>query len=501
VVSFSQISPTRRIPLFVAEFSASPQAPVADFVNPSIVLAQKTPAASAVVGQRYRISMEGQAADLFGAGSPAHLMCRAFLAQHPTGTLYCAAQTDATDATAASTTLTFTGPSTAAGTLFLYVGGVLVEVGVTSGMTAAQIATAVAAAINAATALPVTAAAADGVVTVTCKVEGTVGNQVAVAVNALGPAAGQQLPAGVGVTIPSSYTTAQGGIVAMLASGATDPTASAWGTSLGDDAFDDIAFQSDNTTAVDALRTTLAARWNANSAKDGRLYIAKGDSSADLLTYYAARNDERLSVMSFPELAGQLTPAFEIAAAYAGVAARELANDPAAPIQMLPLVGVWPLFANFSDTDRNGLAYDGGATMVVQGSSVFVEFEGTTRRKDEYNARDTSAEDIQIPAIRSRIRRRLGAATRAAYPRHKLATDDTPIAGGQRIVTPRLYAAFLVARAEEMARDGLIEDLDAFKAGLLVERDENNPNRLNSYITPNAINRARVFAMNIAMGG
>lgn len=489
-IPFSQISPTRRIPLFIAEFSAGGTPGAADFVAPSIVLAQKLAAAPAVVGTRYLIGNEGQAAALFGAGSPAHLMCRAFLANHPTAMLYCAAQTDAGAAVAAAGTVTFAGTSTAAGTVSLYVGGVLVSVGIAAGTAAAAVATAVAAEVSAVSALPVTAGAATSVVTLTAKAKGTVGNQITMAVNPLGQAGGQQLPTGITATLSA----------AALTAGATDPLASLWGASLGTDAYDDIAFQTDDSTAVTALLSTVVARWNANSAKDGRIYIAKADSVADFLTYYAGFNDERLSVMSYPETAGWLTPAYEVAAAYAGVAARELANDPAAPIQYSPLVGVWANGANFSDAERDQLAAGGGATAVARNGLVTIEFEGTTRRKDASGVSDNSAEDIQVPAIRSRIRRRLTQATAAAYPRHKLADSDTPIASGQRIVTPAIYAAFLVSQAESMVRDGLIEDLETFKANLVVERDPANPNRINSYITPNAINRARVFATNIAMG-
>ena len=44
---------------------------------------------------------------------------------------------------------------------------------------------------------------------------------------------------------------------------------------------------------------------------------------------------------------------------------------------------------------------------------------------------------------------------------------------------------------------GWIEDVEEWKESLLVERDDTNPSRLNSYVGPNPVNQARVFAMSI----
>ena len=43
--------------------------------------------------------------------------------------------------------------------------------------------------------------------------------------------------------------------------------------------------------------------------------------------------------------------------------------------------------------------------------------------------------------------------------------------------------------------NGLVEDIRAFKANLLVERDPNDPNRVNVLYPPDLINQLRIFAV------
>lgn len=486
--SFTQISPDRRIPIFAAEFAPSGRGVRPSFTQPPIVLAQKLPAASAVVGTRYRVTSPSQAGSLFGRGSPAHLMCRAFLRNHPTAELRCAVQTDAGGSTAATQTLTFTGPATEAGTIFLRIGGELIEVGVASGDTDDDVAAAVVAEVTDNEDLPVTAAVggagSEHIVTLTCKVKGTVGNLVTVSLNALGDEGTEELPAGIGCTL--------GG--ATLASGATDPTASDWVTALGDEGFDVIAFQLADATAVDELKDELDRRWNANVAIDGMVFAAKSDSSADILTYVEARNTEHATVAAYPESAGWLTPAFEVAAAYAGVAARRLAIDPAAPIHLEPLVGVWARGTNFSETERNALANGGAATLVARGGAVYIEFEATTRRQDAFGATDLTYEVIQTPFTLSQIRRRIGYELSRAYPSHKLVDDGTSFGEGQRIVTPGILRGFIASQYRVLITEGLVEGFDEFVEGLIIERDPTNANRVNGYLPPDLANQFRVFA-------
>jgi phage tail sheath gpL-like len=62
-------------------------------------------------------------------------------------------------------------------------------------------------------------------------------------------------------------------------------------------------------------------------------------------------------------------------------------------------------------------------------------------------------------------------------------------------VTPIIIKAELINQYQQDMYDGLVEDLQNFKAHLLVERDPDNPNRLNVLYPPDLINQLRIFAV------
>jgi phage tail sheath gpL-like len=81
------------------------------------------------------------------------------------------------------------------------------------------------------------------------------------------------------------------------------------------------------------------------------------------------------------------------------------------------------------------------------------------------------------------------------FPRHKLADDDTRFGPGQAIVTPKIIKAELIAEYAIDEWNGLVENLREFKNHLIVERDPNDPNRVNVLYPPDLINQLRMFAV------
>lgn len=494
-ISYTQIPASRMIPLFAAEFTTTAPETVGALMKPVVLQGQKLPAAPATVGTPYLLSSNGQAVSLFGAGSPLQRMIRAYLAANPGGSCYAIAQTDAGGATAASRTLTWTGTSTEAGTVKLYIGGQLVEIPVAVGDDGDAVAAAVTTAVTATAAAELPATCSTGttpnehVNTITAKVKGTVGNLISLAVNALGAAGGEELPAGLSVAVSG----------AMLASGATDPTSANWVSALGTDAYSLIGLQFDNSTVVGLLQTELGTRWAASSAKDGVLVVAKIDSKADLLTWGSDLNDEHVSSLGIPESSGWLSPAFELVGSYCGIVARACVGpeDPAASVQMTPMPGLWGRGTNFSDTDRDALANGGIATVLCDNGTCYLELEALSRRTTELGDPETRFQDIQVPLSMSYLRAYYKAKVQTAYPRHKLANDGTPIPGGSKVVTPSIVKAAMIAWYRSLA-GVIVEDVEAFAAAIIVERNATNPNRLDGYIEPNFINRLRVFALQIA---
>ncbi|PLO70217.1 phage tail protein, partial [Klebsiella michiganensis] len=144
-----------------------------------------------------------EAAVYFGYGSVAHLMVVTAISTYAYLDLTVIGVSDASAGVAAAGTLTITGPASSQGVVSLWVGKTRVDVAVSAEDTATTIAAAMKTAIDNQPELPVTAAVASGVLTLTAKNKGTAGNDIRLRAQ----------------TTASGTTTA---IVAM-ASGATDP--------------------------------------------------------------------------------------------------------------------------------------------------------------------------------------------------------------------------------------------------------------------------------------
>ena len=65
----------------------------------------------------------------------------------------------------------------------------------------------------------------------------------------------------------------------------------------------------------------------------------------------------------------------------------------------------------------------------------------------------------------------------------------------QRLRPAGSSKAELIAQYSAMEAEGLVENMAAFKAALVVERDANDPNRVNILYPPDLVNQLRVFAV------
>ncbi|MNL22928.1 Phage tail sheath protein [compost metagenome] len=81
------------------------------------------------------------------------------------------------------------------------------------------------------------------------------------------------------------------------------------------------------------------------------------------------------------------------------------------------------------------------------------------------------------------------------YGRHKLANDGTRFGAGQAIVTPSIIRNELIAAYSALERQGIVENMEAFQEHLIVERDAQNPNRVNILFPPDYVNQLRVVAL------
>jgi phage tail sheath gpL-like len=334
-------------------------------------------------------------------------------------------------------------------------------------------------------------AAAAGDVTIVCKWAGVSGNEIRLSLNYAGRRGGEVLPIGLDLELPpTGHLT--GGV----------------GVPVFDDAIDNLRetnFEyacipyTDNTSMrawEDEYGFSDQGRWGWRRQLYGHCFSAKRGNLMDLLTFTETRNSPVMSVMAFEEASP--SPAFEWAAAYTAKAQRGLVNDPARPLQTLALSGIKmaPEEERFDLGEINVLAHHGLATQIPgDGDQPMISRETTTYQYNLYGFEDDAYELVTTLATLARVLRNQRQAITSKFPRHKLANDGTRFGPGQAIVTPGIAKAEMIAQYRMDEFNGLVEDTRNFKKHLIVERDPNNPNRLNTLYPPDLVNQLRLFAV------
>ncbi|WP_241087408.1 phage tail sheath C-terminal domain-containing protein [Candidatus Vondammii sp. HM_W22] len=166
----------------------------------------------------------------------------------------------------------------------------------------------------------------------------------------------------------------------------------------------------------------------------------------------------------------------------------------------MPLTGILPpvVEARWTMEERNLILYDGIASYTVDaGGRVLIERQITTYQKNAFGVPDPSYLDVTTPATLSYIRYATRARITQKFPRHKLADDGTRFGPGQAIVTPSVIRAELLALFRELEEKGLVENFDQCKTDLLVERNNDDRNRIDVLSSPDLVNQFRVFANQI----
>lgn len=488
-ISFNYIPTNVRVPLFYAEMDGS-QAGYFAQNKRALLIGQKLVAGTQAVNTAVIVSTTDQAKVLFGQGSMLARMHALYRQQDPFGEVWCIAVADAGAGVAATGTITVTGPATAAGTISLYIAGQLVSVAVASADAANTIAASINTAINAATDLPVTSTVATNVVTLTCRWKGLTGNDITVQDSFRGASGGQALPAGVALAYTGS---------GLLTGGTTNPTLTGSViTAMGDDEYDYVCNPYTDSTSLDAFQTEYGdttGRWSWSRQVYGHVYAALRGTLSTLTTAGALRNDSHHTIAGID--ADCPNPNWEYAAAYTGANAVCLNADPGRPTQTTPLNGILAPRAGkrFLLTERQSLLNYGIATSYVSGGLLRVERAITTYQKNAFNQADTAWLDSENAHQLTEITRRLRAKITTKYPRHKLANDGTRFGAGQAIVTPSVIRGELIAEYAAMETDGLVENTALFKKYLIVERNANNPNRIDVLLPPDLVNQLRIFAL------
>lgn len=472
-ISFNEIT-NLRIPFVRVEFNnANAVAGPQNQPYKGLILGHKTSGGSATLGQIYAITSADQAKVLFGAGSVLHNAAQIYFADSTVTDLsmICVAPGAGNAATG---TITFTGSATASGLINLLIAGKSVTAAVTSGDSVTAIASAVTSAINANTNLPVTAGAVAGVVTLTHKHAGVMGNALPVFHNFY---TGQETPAGVTVAITA------------LSGGTGAPTLTTVFAAMGDTHYNLLVSPWTDGPTLGAINTELIDRGSAARQIEGVCISGVTETTGTANTLGNSFNSQFVSIINIKACPN---PGYEIAAAILKQVMIHASIDPARPFQTLQLKGIIAprVTDRLTAGEREGHLNNGIATVSVNSAGIVaIERLITTYKTNGSGGADTSYLDLNTLLTLSYIRYDFRNSLLLKFPRHKLANDSARIAPGQAVLTPKTAKAHAIAKFKEWEALAIVEDFEQFKRELVVERNVSNPNRLDFWVPVNLVNQ------------
>lgn len=401
------------------------------------------------------------AAGMFGRGSQAHRMVKAAIVANPYLQLFVLPIADAGASVAAAATITYTGPAAAGGSVYVNACGTELTLPVTTGDTVTVIGTAVAAAINAKQDLPVTAAAVAGVVTLTARNKGLQANSLKLAATA----------SATGVTATAT----------AFASGLNDPDLAPAFAAAQSGGHEIVCVPYQAQTQLTSLRSHLNFVSGPMEQRRAIGVCASTGTLAAATTLAASLNSERITLGLLP---GTFTPSEELAAGYASVIAFE--EDPARPLNTLTInnATVPPIASRLGRTEQEAALNNGVTPFEVgPGDTVQIVRAITTYTVNAQAITDISWLDLTTIRTMDYVAKACRERIAARFPRNKL-SSRTPA----QVRSELLDVLFKIEELE------IIEEVEANKPGLIVERDSQDPNRLNAKIPTDVVNGLHVFA-------
>lgn len=488
MIPFQNIPADTRVPLAYFELDPS-KANTAQQVQRTLIIGQKLGGGTGAANVPVRSQGVADARVVGGAGSMLAAATAAYRLNDPLGEVWYLPIADDGAAVAATGAITFTGPTTASGTVALYVGGQLLQLSLASGATAAQAATAFIALVTGTPDLLV-AAVIDGVnnakVNLTAKNAGLASGDVDVRLNYLGAPGGQALPAGLGVAITA------------MSGGAGNPALTAGLSALQDMPFDFIVCPYTDAASLAAMRGLLdftAGRWAPTSQVFGHAFAAYRGTSGQLTTFGLTQNDAHMTIVGVYD---SPSPAWLWAAAVAGAAALSARNDPALPLQTVAVQGVSapPASSRFSRAMRDTLLHSGISTFTANSAGeIAIENLITTYQQTAAGQSDTSYLEVETLFTLVAVIRRIRLVVTTKFARVKLAADGVRLVPGSNVVTPSIIRAEIIAAYRQMEQeDGWVQQSQVFAANLVVQKSAATPGRVEALIPAVLIEQLRVFA-------
>jgi len=450
--------------------------------NAGAVIAANTPTPCPSIAEARRLA---------GAGSMLDDMVRLARANAPAQEIWIMAVTET--GTKGSRTVTInSAPS--AGAAAVQIAGEVVQFTVATGDDEADAATALAAAVNAyfnalnGASLPYTAAAALGVVTLTPRHAGIAMNGLDINVPVLD-----------GSNVLSGKVT-----IDAPTAGSGSPDLSSALAALGDDEFDWIVSPFSDATNIGRYETLLSdtsGRWAWNRQIYGHVFYPMADSIANLTTHGLSKDNRHLTVLPVIASSNAPQPLWQWAAAIVARIVPWLSDGATGNVSRnqtgLVVEGLLPPRDRAGWLDyatRDAFLGSGLSTWKVNtGGDVVIDKIITTARTFN-DVPDTTFCDIQKIGQLVYALRKFRADLTVEHGQKALADDNPGNLG--TISTPADIKATFMHSYQRMVLTGVLENAVQAAELITVNRNADNPNRVDIYAPIDVVNPLDVIAAN-----
>ena len=486
-ISFTQVATNEKIPGYYGEISTvNANQGTYDYPTRILVAGQMLSDGVADALSKNIIVDPKQALELFGRGSQLALACQKILEIQDTIEIHAVPQEDlGASATASGSILIDTAP-TVSGTLYLYIGGERLTIGVSATDTEAEIATAIVAAITEANDELLVEAAVNGVtaeqVDITSKHAGLIGNEIRIAANYYGDERD-----------PTNFAKT----VTQLSGGTANPDIGDVIDVIEGDWFSDIHMPYTDTDNLVLMEAEIKDRYSATGKLDAHVYVSTRGTFSENYTFSDGRNSGLVSNLDVP--ADALEPAWLWSAAVCAWGAFWSNQHPARPYKGLVLKGIKPPPTVRTTTERRILLSNGCSTWTVNANGeVVIERLVTMYQENDGGIEDETFLDITTPKTFSHIRYDHNAYISTLYfgAEGKVLTENEDAAAVSDIlVTPKTIAASSKARSTLWVQKGWVSEVLNIKA----EVDSNDETRVNMLMSLDITNPLMILATKLDM--
>lgn len=409
-----------------------------------------------------RIFDADTAGALYGYGSQVHCMVLSAMQANPYLDLTVLPLSDPKEGLAASATLTPEGNAQRTGVVRLTIAGKQVAIALIKDTTPAECVVELAQAVNTVEDLPVVATVTEtGVLTLTAKNKGTYGNTIDVTTQ--------------------STVSGMRFVLTSMSGGQGEPIVDTVLEHVFAGDYTIYCLGSTQSTLLAQLKDHLEALAHPLEQRGAIGVYAYTGELDEAVTLATTLNSGRITGAL---LTGTQSLPCEVAAAYAAVIASE--EDPARPLNTLTLKGILPpAIQHRLSRNQQEVALKNGVTPleVAPGETISIVRAISTYTKNNEGSPDIALLDITTMRTLDYVRKAVRERITLRFPREKLSTRTLP--------KVRSEILDVLRKMEELE---ILEDVANNAEGVLVERDTQDPNRLNARIPADVVNGLHIFA-------